>query len=63
MEQYLTTEQVAEILGIKNPITVRRWIMKRQITAVKIGKEYRIAKTDLDKFIEERKINAERKKP
>ncbi len=62
MEEYYTTEQIAKILGIKNVITVRRWIMKRQITAVKIGKEYRIAKTDLEKFIEDRKIRAERKK-
>lgn len=62
MEEYLTTEQVAQMLGIKNPITVRRWIMKRQITAIRIGKEYRITKTDLDKFLEERKIQAERKK-
>lgn len=62
MEEYLTTEQIAQMLGIKNPITVRRWIMKRQITAIKIGKEYRITKSDLDKFLEERKIQAERKK-
>lgn len=62
MEEYLTTEQIAQMLGIKNPITVRRWIMKRQITAIKIGKEYRITKTDFDKFLEERKIKAERKK-
>ncbi len=62
MVEYYTTEQVAQMLGIKNPITVRRWIMKRQITAIRIGKEYRITKTDLDKFLEERKIQAERKK-
>ncbi len=61
MEEYLTTEQVAKLLGIKNVITVRRWIMKRWITAIKIGKEYRITKTDLDKFLEDRKIKAQRK--
>jgi len=63
MEDYYTTEQVAKMLGIKNVITIRRWIMKRQITAIRIGKEYRITKSDLDKFLEERKIQAERKKP
>lgn len=61
MEEYLTTEQVAKLLGIKNVITVRRWIMKRWITAIKIGKEYRITKTDLDKFLEDRKIKAQSK--
>ncbi|MCX6782895.1 MAG: helix-turn-helix domain-containing protein [Candidatus Levybacteria bacterium] len=63
MEEYYTTEQVAKMLGIKNVITVRRWILKRQITAIKIGKEYRITKSDLDKFLEDRKTQAERKKP
>ena len=62
MEEYLSTEQVAQILGIKNPITIRRWIEKRKITAIKIGKEYRITKSDLEKFLEDRKIKAERKK-
>ena len=62
MEEYYTTEQVAKMLGIKNVITVRRWIMDRRITAIKIGREYRITKTDLDKFLEERKIKAEKKK-
>ncbi len=61
MEEYYTTEQVAKMLGIKNVITVRRWILKRQITAIKIGKEYRITKSDLDKFLEDRKTQAERK--
>lgn len=63
MEEYYTTEQIAKMLGIKNVITVRRWILKRWITAIKIGKEYRITKSDLDKFLAERKIQAERKKP
>lgn len=57
MEEYYTTEQVAKMLGIKNVITVRRWIMKGWLTAIKIGKEYRITKTDLDKFLEDRETN------
>ncbi len=63
MEEYYSTEQVAKMLGIKNVITVRRWILKRQIAAIKIGKEYRITKSDLDKFLSDRKTQAERKKP
>ncbi len=61
MEEYYTTEQIAKMLGIKNVITVRRWIMKRLIGAIKIGKEYRITKTDLDRFLEDRKIKPKRK--
>ena len=57
MAEYYTTEQISKILGIKNPITVRRWIMRGWITAIKIGKEYRITKTDLEKFLEDRKTD------
>lgn len=62
MEEYYTTEQIAKMLGIKNVITIRRWIMKRWITAIKIGKEYRITKSDLEKFLNERKVKAKEKK-
>lgn len=57
MEEYYTTEQVAKMLGVKNVITIRRWIMKRWLTAIKIGKEYRITKTDLEKFLQDRKTD------
>ena len=56
MEEYYTTEQIAKMLGIKNVITVRRWIVKRLIGAIKIGKEYRITKSDLERFLQERKV-------
>ena len=62
MEEYYTTEQVAKRLGVKNVITIRRWIMKHWLIAIKIGKEYRITKTDLDKFLEDRKTNKGSKK-
>lgn len=62
MEEYYTTEQVAKLLGIKNVITIRRWIMKQWLTAIKIGKEYRITKSDLDKFLADRRTDKRRKK-
>lgn len=62
MEEYYTTNQVAKMLGVKNVITVRRWIMKQWLTAIKIGKEYRITKSDLDKFLEARRTDKRRKK-
>jgi len=62
MEQYYTTEQIAKMLGVKNVITIRRWILKRWIPAIKIGKEYRITKSDLDKFLEDRRTDKRRKK-
>jgi len=62
MEEYYTTDQIAKMLGIKNVITIRRWILKRWITAIKIGKEYRITKSDLEKFLEQRKTKAKENK-
>ncbi|MCL0041246.1 helix-turn-helix domain-containing protein [Dehalococcoidia bacterium] len=45
----LSTEEVAAILKI-NKIKVQRWC--RKILAAKIGKAYRIKKTDLDRWYE-----------
>ena len=45
----LSTEEVAAILKI-NKIKVQRWC--RKIFAAKIGKAYRIKKTDLDRWYE-----------
>jgi len=55
MSDYYSTEQIAKLLGIKNVITVRRWISKKLLPAIKLDKEYRVAKADLEKFLEERK--------
>jgi len=53
---YLTAEEVAELLSVSVD-TVRNWCTrkKNKLPAFKIGREWRIEKTDLDKFIQERK--------
>lgn len=53
-DKYLTTQEVAELLKVNN-LTVRRWINKGELTAVFLGKAYRIKEVDLDKFLEKRK--------
>ena len=35
-------------------LTVYRWIQDEKLTAFKAGKQYRIKKTDLDRFIEKK---------
>ena len=55
MEEYYTTRQIANLLTIKG-ITVRRWIAKGLLTAYSLGKEYRVKKNDLDKFMQDRKV-------
>lgn len=46
---WLSVEQVAEELGL-HVRTVRGYIREGRLTAVRIGKQYRIARADLDAF-------------
>lgn len=52
--ELMTVEQVAEYLQM-NPQVVRRWLNEKRLPGIKIGKEWRIAKEDLDKYLEELK--------
>lgn len=52
-EQYYTIEEVAKLLKVAY-LTVYRWIRSGKLTAYKAGKQYRIEKTDLDKFMKKR---------
>jgi excisionase family DNA binding protein len=53
---YLTAEEVAEMLSVSVD-TVRNWCTrkKNKLPAFKIGREWRIERADLDRFIQERK--------
>jgi len=53
-EQYYTIEEVAKMLKVAY-LTVYRWIQSGKLVACKAGKQYRIKKADLDKFIERKK--------
>ena len=55
-KEYLTTNEVKELLGLKNVITVQRWIRRGILPATKFLKDYRIAKADFEKFLAERKV-------
>lgn len=55
MKEYYSTNEIAEMLGV-DPITIRRWIQKGKLPAIDIGKEYRVSKSDLDAFIEARRV-------
>jgi excisionase family DNA binding protein len=45
--ELLSVDQVAQILGL-HPRTVRRFIREDRLKAKKVGKEWRILRTDLD---------------
>lgn len=48
-EQYYSIEEVAKVLKVAY-LTVYRWIQSGKLIAYKAGKQYRIKKSDLDKF-------------
>lgn len=47
MDEVLTVDEVAEYLRV-HPITVQRWCRSGDLPAAKIGRAYRIRKSDLD---------------
>jgi len=49
----MTIQDVAELLKVSKT-TVRTWIKKEELRAVKLEREYRIAKVDLERFVEVR---------
>jgi excisionase family DNA binding protein len=52
---FYTTDEVAEILKVKAK-TVRDMIARKQIKALKIGREYRISEEHLQQFIDENQV-------
>ena len=49
MEKYLTTKEVSNILSVQE-VTVRRWIKKGKLPAIRFGREFRVKKGDLEKY-------------
>ncbi|MEI7579881.1 MAG: helix-turn-helix domain-containing protein [bacterium] len=58
-EQYYKIKEVAEILKVAY-LTVYRWVKDGKIEAYQLGKEYRIKKVDLDRFVESSKYITKR---
>jgi excisionase family DNA binding protein len=58
METLLTTEDVAEFFRM-DVATVRRMIGKRELTAYRVGGEYRFRRADIDAYLERQKLPAE----
>jgi excisionase family DNA binding protein len=49
-EEYYSIEEVAKMLKVAY-LTVYRWIQAKKLIALKAGKQYRITKNDLGKFM------------
>ena len=48
MEEYLTVKEIAKLLKVKE-ITVRRWILRGWLPAIRFGREFRVKKEDLER--------------
>ncbi len=53
----MTVDQVAAYLQL-NRLTVYRYVREGRIPAAKIGKLYRILRSDVDQFLEAQKVDA-----
>jgi len=54
MNDLLTVKEVAEMLRV-TVRGVQAWIREGELTAFKLGREYRIKQADVDVFLEKRK--------
>ena len=50
-ESCLTTAEVAEILKL-HPQTIRNWILRGDLPALRVGRSHRIARSDFERFID-----------
>jgi len=50
-EAVLTVEEAARYLKVSK-VTIRRWCAERKLPAFKIGREWRINKSELDKMMQ-----------
>lgn len=53
-DQYYSIEEVANVLKVAY-LTVYRWIQSGKLKAVKAGKQYRIERFELDRFMKKQK--------
>ncbi len=55
-DQYYSIEEVSKLLKVAY-LTVYRWIQAERLIAYKAGKQYRIDKNDLSKFLKKYDTN------
>ncbi len=57
-EPLLTVAEVANIMRVSN-MTVYRLIKSGQLSAIRVGKNYRIRRGDIDRYLTERAVRIE----
>jgi excisionase family DNA binding protein len=59
-EPLLTVGEVASLMRVSN-MTVYRLIKAGQLPAIRVGKNYRIRHSDMDRYLEDRAVRVEEK--
>ena len=54
-ETYYTLDEIAQRLNVSYR-TVHRWVQAKELSAYKLGTEWRVAERDLQEFLQARKI-------
>jgi excisionase family DNA binding protein len=57
-EPLLTVREVAHVMRVSN-MTVYRLIKAGQLGAIRVGKNYRLRRTDVERYLTERAVNLE----
>ena len=57
-EPLLTVGEVAGLMRVSN-MTVYRLIKSGQLAAIRVGKNYRIRRGDVDRYLDERAVHVE----
>ena len=57
-EPLLTVGEVASLMRVSN-MTVYRLIKSGQLAAIRVGKNYRIRRNDIDRYLTERAVQIE----
>lgn len=50
--RYYTTVDIARMFSVR-PKTVRQWIRRGHLAAVRLDRQWRISQTEIDRFLEE----------
>lgn len=56
VSRYYTVKEIADTLQI-NPLTVYEYIRTRQLSALKLGRYYRVSSEDLQIFLANKRIS------
>lgn len=56
-EPLLTVGEVAQLMRVSN-MTVYRLIKSGQLSAIRVGKNYRIRRSDIERYLSDRAVNA-----